>query len=126
VKKRRDCFRIRPFAMTDYENLSCHCERGEAISRDFNLTENCCEKALSLYKKRSDKLWGMVDCFSFIVMDEFGIKQGLTFDEHFRQAGRQVIKFLYYSNTRRLKPAATTKNFCNNFNYSGLTLLSIF
>jgi len=25
VKKRRDCFRIRPFAMTDYENLSCHC-----------------------------------------------------------------------------------------------------
>ena len=41
VKKRRDCFRIRPFAMTDYENLSCHCERSEAISRVFNFTENC-------------------------------------------------------------------------------------
>ena len=44
-------------------------------------------KAFEFYKKRSDKTWGMIDCFSFIVMDEFGVKQVLTFDEHFRQAG---------------------------------------
>ncbi|MBU4320672.1 MAG: PIN domain-containing protein [Thermodesulfovibrionales bacterium] len=48
------------------------------------------EKALSLYKKRTDKSWGMIDCFSFIAMDEFGVKQALTFDEHFRQAGYKV------------------------------------
>src|SRR4030042_3734088 len=33
------------------------------------------EKAFSLFKKRSDKSWGFIDCFSFIVMDELGIKQ---------------------------------------------------
>ena len=32
----------------------------------------------------------MVDCFSFVAMDEFGVKQALTFDEHFRQAGYRV------------------------------------
>ena len=48
------------------------------------------KKAFSFYKKRADKSWGMVDCFSFITMDEFGIKQALTFDEHFRQAGYAV------------------------------------
>jgi len=45
------------------------------------------EKALSLFKKRFDKSWGFIDCFSFIAMDDWGIKQALTFDEHFRQAG---------------------------------------
>jgi len=51
------------------------------------------EKALSLYKKRTDKAWGMIDCFSFIAMDGFGVKQALTFDEHFRQAGYKVPLF---------------------------------
>jgi len=44
-------------------------------------------EAFELYKKRTDKSWGMIDCLSFVVMDEFGVKQALTFDEHFRQAG---------------------------------------
>ncbi|MEK7699396.1 MAG: hypothetical protein AAB332_03245, partial [Planctomycetota bacterium] len=51
------------------------------------------EKALSLYKKRTDKAWGMIDCFSFIAMDGFGVKRALTFDEHFRQAGYKVPLF---------------------------------
>ncbi len=42
AKKRVDCFRIRLFAMTDYESLFCHCEQSEAISRGFNFTVNCC------------------------------------------------------------------------------------
>ena len=47
-------------------------------------------KAFSLYRKRFDKSWGMVDCFSFSAMDEFGIKQALSLDEHFKQAGYAV------------------------------------
>jgi len=62
----------------------------DPLTTILSLSSDRFEKALSLYKKRSDKSWGMVDCFSFIVMDEFGIKQGLTFDEHFRQAGYKV------------------------------------
>jgi len=45
------------------------------------------EKALALYKERSDKAWGLVDCFSFVVMKERRLKVALCFDEHFRQAG---------------------------------------
>ena len=48
------------------------------------------ERALELYKSRTDKSWGMIDCFSFVVMDEFRVKQALAFDEHFRQAGYTV------------------------------------
>ena len=45
------------------------------------------KETFAFYKRRSDKSWGMIDCFSFIVMDELSIKQALTFDEHFRQVG---------------------------------------
>ncbi len=48
------------------------------------------EKALALYKKRPDKAWGFVDCFSFVVMKEKRVKVALCFDEHFRQAGFAV------------------------------------
>jgi uncharacterized protein len=44
-------------------------------------------KAFSLFKNHQDKTWGLVDCFSFVVMKEKRIKQALTFDDHFRQAG---------------------------------------
>ena len=48
------------------------------------------KRAFAFYKKRPDKSWGLVDCFSFITIDEYGINQALTFDEHFRQAGYAV------------------------------------
>jgi hypothetical protein len=48
------------------------------------------EKALALYKGRPDKDWGLVDCFSFVVMKEGRLRVALSFDEHFRQAGYEV------------------------------------
>jgi predicted nucleic acid-binding protein len=48
------------------------------------------EKALTLYKDRHDKAWGLVDCFSFVVMKEKRLKVALSFDEHFKQAGFEV------------------------------------
>lgn len=38
-----------------------------------------------------DKEWGLVDCISFVVMWEAGVTQVLTFDQHFAQAGFQVL-----------------------------------
>lgn len=64
--------------------------QADPLTRVITLTPERFERALSLYKKRSDKFWGMIDCFSFTSMEEFGIKQALTFDEHFRQAGYKV------------------------------------
>jgi hypothetical protein len=59
----------------------------DALTTTVPCSSDRFNRALEFYRKRSDKAWGMIDCFSFMVMDEFGIKQALTFDEHFRQAG---------------------------------------
>ncbi|MBI4685823.1 MAG: type II toxin-antitoxin system VapC family toxin [Nitrospirae bacterium] len=67
--------------------------QSDPLTTVIPLTYDRFEKALSLYKKRTDKSWGMIDCFSFIAMDEFSVKQALTFDEHFRQAGYKVPLF---------------------------------
>jgi predicted nucleic acid-binding protein len=45
------------------------------------------QRAVTLYAERPDKEWGLTDCTSFIVMEERGIRDALTADEHFRQAG---------------------------------------
>lgn len=47
--------------------------------------------ALQLYRERPDKEWGMVDCISFIVMRDREILEALTTDNHFQQAGFQVL-----------------------------------
>ncbi|MCD6295233.1 MAG: type II toxin-antitoxin system VapC family toxin [Deltaproteobacteria bacterium] len=47
-------------------------------------------KAFTFYKDRPDKEWGLVDCFSFVTMEENKTRIALTFDEHFRQAGFEV------------------------------------
>jgi predicted nucleic acid-binding protein len=48
-------------------------------------------KALALYRDRTDKRWGLTDCISFVVMDEFGLTAALTADEHFVQAGFRAL-----------------------------------
>jgi uncharacterized protein len=44
-------------------------------------------KGLSLFEQRADKDWGLTDCTSFIVMQERRIREALTSDRHFEQAG---------------------------------------
>jgi predicted nucleic acid-binding protein len=45
------------------------------------------ERALDLYHARQDKEWSLVDCTSFIIMEDLGIHEVLTTDQHFEQAG---------------------------------------
>ncbi len=56
-----------------------------------SITDNLYEQALRLYRNRQDKEWGLVDCISFIVMQERGIGAALTTDMHFQQAGFRVL-----------------------------------
>ncbi len=44
-----------------------------------------------MYEKYSDKAWGLVDCVSFVVMHENEIADALTSDEHFKQAGFNIL-----------------------------------
>jgi predicted nucleic acid-binding protein len=49
------------------------------------------EEAFALYKTHQDKEWGLVDCTSFVVMQQAGVEGALTFDQHFVQAGFQAL-----------------------------------
>jgi len=51
------------------------------------LSEAMFASALSLFRRRPDKAWGLTDCSSFEIMRERGLSEALTADEHFEQAG---------------------------------------
>jgi hypothetical protein len=68
----------------------------EAIEEDPNVeivpvSEELYKLVFDLYKKRTDKEWGLTDCISFVVMQEYELNDALTADEHFRQAGFRVL-----------------------------------
>ena len=44
-------------------------------------------RGADLYMNRPDKKWSLTDCISFVVMAELGIREALTGDHHFKQAG---------------------------------------
>jgi hypothetical protein len=45
------------------------------------------EQGWLLYSQRIDKDWGLTDCISFVVMQQFNISLAFTSDKHFQQAG---------------------------------------
>jgi hypothetical protein len=53
-------------------------------SRDFR-------DAAQRYAERSDHQWSITDCASFITMDREGIREALTHDRHFQQAGFEAL-----------------------------------
>lgn len=57
----------------------------------IHLNPELFQQAFKLYQTRHDKEWGFIDCVSFVVMQEKGILQALTFDKHFAQAGFQPL-----------------------------------
>lgn len=55
------------------------------------LTEELYRAGSDLYLAHRDKEWGLTDCISFVVMREQGLREALTADHHFRQAGFQMV-----------------------------------
>jgi len=49
------------------------------------------DAALVRYKQATDKEWSLTDCASFVIMQERGIRQALTHDRHFEQAGFEAL-----------------------------------
>ena len=47
--------------------------------------------AFKLFRNRDDKEWGLVDCISFVVMEEYNVSDALTTDTHFKQAGFRAL-----------------------------------
>jgi predicted nucleic acid-binding protein len=44
-------------------------------------------RALDFFVQHMDKMWGLVDCASFIVMQDRGVTEAFTSDRDFEQAG---------------------------------------
>ena len=44
-------------------------------------------RALTLYERRYDKEYSLVDCISMVIMRERGIQHAITNDHHFEQEG---------------------------------------
>jgi uncharacterized protein len=44
-------------------------------------------RGIDLFRSRPDKNWSLTDCISFIIMNDEGIRDALTADHHFGQAG---------------------------------------
>lgn len=68
----------------------------DAIENDnaveiVGLSEALWDRAYRLFRDRTDKEWGMIDCVSFIVMEDRHITDALTTDEHFQQAGFRAL-----------------------------------
>jgi len=55
------------------------------------ISEQLYSRAFQFYRQRLDKEWGITDCISFIVMQDRGIIDALTTDEHFKQAGFRAL-----------------------------------
>ena len=45
------------------------------------------EEGVRLFEARADKEWSLTDCISFVVMDRMRLREALTPDHHFEQAG---------------------------------------
>lgn len=73
---------IRPFfsALTTSETVTV-----------LDATDELFERGLKLYHERPDKMWSLTDCISFVVMRELHLKEALTGDRHFEQAGFRPI-----------------------------------
>jgi uncharacterized protein len=67
-----------------------------ALENDPNVeivaaSDELCRRAFEIYRERIDKEWGLIDCMSFVVMNDQSLTEALTADNHFRQAGFQVL-----------------------------------
>lgn len=94
----------RPVVLTDWivaetgNGLSRHRAKGQlkiAFERITRISRNelvvvqsdLLQRALEHYSRHRDKSWGLVDCASFLVMQDRGITEAFTSDRHFEQAG---------------------------------------
>jgi uncharacterized protein len=68
-------------------------QRRQLITSNYVLCELVAllHSSWRLLQGRIDKQWSLVDCSSFVVMQEHQVTDVLTTDHHFQQAGFQVL-----------------------------------
>jgi predicted nucleic acid-binding protein len=56
-----------------------------------HVTPDFYAKGWELYSNRLDKDWGVIECISFVIMQERNLTEALTSDHHFEQAGFKIL-----------------------------------
>ena len=68
----------------------------EGLTNDPNIilepsTPKLHDDTVTFYRKHADKEWGFADCSSFVIMKRRKIREALTYDKHFIQAGFKAL-----------------------------------
>ena len=61
--------------------------RADAKFRVLPASAGLYSAGLNLFRRRRDKYWQLTDCISFSAMKEHRLREALTGDLHFEQAG---------------------------------------
>jgi hypothetical protein len=61
--------------------------RNDSGTTVVSATRLLLEDGVQFYRYRRDKNWPLTDCISFVVMEDEDIRDALTGDRHFEQAG---------------------------------------
>ncbi len=65
-------------------------EKSLAIRIEWTTPERF-RQTSAFFLRHADKAWSFTDCLSFVVMRELGLREALSSDEHFRQAGFTLV-----------------------------------
>ena len=57
----------------------------------YYLSQDDIQRAWHVFRQYTDKEWSFTDCTSRVVMEELGITQAFSFDQHFRQFGTVAV-----------------------------------
>ncbi len=63
----------------------------QTIAEVIPVTKELWWDAWILFNQRTDKVWGLTDCISFVVMQDRGITSAFTADRYFEQAGFECL-----------------------------------
>jgi len=61
-------------------------EKSRAIRIEWT-TSGRFDQTRAFFLRHADKSWSFTDCLSFVLMRELGLREALSTDDHFRQAG---------------------------------------
>ena len=65
--------------------------RANVRCRVIPASEDLLRRGLARYRDRADKDWPLTDCISFVVMEDLGLTEAATGDQHFVQAGFRAL-----------------------------------
>lgn len=73
---------LRDLAVSAIETL-----RDDPLVQIVPVSTELFDAGLDLFSQRRDKRWSLTDCISFVVMTRNDVREALTADHHFEQAG---------------------------------------